>query len=115
MSDDLRQVAEAATTGAGIGGVAGAARLVIFGQAGGFWAWVSSFVASVLIGSIVWIVLRDAPEYDVHIPHGVQVAICIAAALIARDIMLGLRFIGQEFGKSPIDFIKSTWDALRGK
>lgn len=115
MNDDLRQVAEAAAAGAGIGGVAGAARLIIFGQAGGFWAWLGSFVASVLIGSVVWIVLRDAPQYDLRIPNGVQVAICIASALIARDIMLGLKFIGQEFGKSPIDFVRSIWDALRGK
>lgn len=115
MSDELQQVATQAGTGGAIGGVAGIARMMIFGQPGGVAAWISSTVAGVVVGVGSWLVLLDTKAWDFNPPEGVKITACIVFAMFAKDLLMGLASLGSGFAQNPIGLVKSVWDAIRGK
>jgi len=115
MSDDLQQIVTQAGTGGTIGGAAGLARMIIFGQPGGIAAWISSTVAGIVVGVVSWLVMLDTHTWDFNPPMGVKVTAAIVFAMFAKDILMGLSSLGSGFAQNPIGLVKSVWDAIRGK
>ncbi len=115
MKDEVRVAAEAAATGGALGAFAGMARTVIFGQPGGLPAYVSTWTAAIVLGVIVMLVTSHVPYDGKSIPVGVQWAMAIGSSLLAKDLMTGLRAMGEQFAIDPLALITRVWAALRGK
>lgn len=115
MRDDVRVAAEAAVTGGALGAAAGAARLVIFGQHGGMAAYISTWTAAIVLGVIVMLVTSHVPYDGKQIPVGVQWAMAIGFSLLAKDLMTGLRAMGEQFAIDPLALAQRVWAAIKGK
>ncbi len=115
MSDDLKAAAEVAGTGAGIGGVTGVIRMVALGQAGGWAAWFSITVASLLVGMLAGLCASSVSVDGAPMSEKMQWAIIIIAGLVAKDFLTGLRAIGDEFAHDPLALVLRIIRAIRGQ
>jgi hypothetical protein len=115
MNEEMRRAAEAAAAGGGLGAVSGIFRLVIFGQAGGILAYLSIIAAATVGGSVVLLILSHVPYEDRPIPVGLQWAITIIASILAKDVLTGLRSMGDQFAVDPLALVQRVWRAIRGQ
>ncbi len=115
MKEEARLAVEAAATGGALGAAAGVARTVIFGQPGGIAAYISTWTAAIVLGVIVMLVTSHVPYDGKAIPLGVQWAMAIGSSLLAKDLMTGLRAMGEQFAVDPLALVNRVWAAIRGK
>lgn len=115
MKEELRLATEAAVTGGLLGAATGAARMVIFRQHGGLAGYVSTWIAAVLLGVVVMLITSHVPYDGKIMPLGVQWAIAIGCSLLAKDLMMGLRAMGEQFAVDPLALIQRVLAAIRGK
>jgi flagellar biosynthesis protein FliQ len=115
MTDDKWQALKQAEIGTGIGLVAAVFRLVIFGQAGGFLAWLSIASAAILVGIVCSLALAHTTINGVTLSTGVQWATSLVVTFIARDLLTGLRGVGDQFASDPLAIAMRVWNAIRGR
>jgi hypothetical protein len=105
VKDDVGVAATIAGTSAGIGGLTGFLRIVIFGQSGGFLAWLSILAASVFVGMLAGLISSSVVVDGVQLSEKMQWAVIIISSLVAKDLLSGLRSLGSEFASDPIALI----------
>jgi hypothetical protein len=115
MNEDMRVAAETALVGGGLGGAAGVFRAMIFGQVGGFGGYVSVIAAACLVGATFKLGLSEWDIDGKPMAEGVQWAIVMVTAIVAKDILAGLRAMGSQFAVDPLALVQRVWKAIRGQ
>ena len=115
MSDDVRNAATAAGTGAGIGGVSGLLRMLLLNRSGGWAAYFSVLSASVLIGIVVGLLATSITIEGQHLSIAMQWAAIIISSIVSNDLLTGLRALGTEFAADPLALLQRVVAAIRGR
>ena len=115
MTDDLQQLAQTALLGSGLGTAGGIARAIIFG-AGGLAIMCSLLAASILVGSIIYLLLYgDHPTLNVVSSPAAKISVTVVASFFGIEVFKGLRVLANQFSSDPIGLLKSIWNGIRGK
>jgi hypothetical protein len=109
LFDDPRTLG-AIVTSSVIGLLAGFAQGVVQRRHGGWGGFVSALATGVIVAVIVGLALQGLVPSE-----AMRFAIVGVCAIVAEDIWIGLKTLGQSLRADPLGFVFRVLDALRGQ